>query len=351
MKTTGRRPIPPAARPGSRPTSPTPARPSAPFAKPQDKPRPPAAKPRPAATAPASPPAPTGRVVYGLHAVAELLRNPRAEIQALFVSRDSAQDEGALAAIRNEAHHRNLTPIERTRGELDRLSQSGVHQGVIALCGAYRYAEGVGELLGRAESLEQAPMLVLLDGVTDPQNLGALVRSTYVLGGHGVIVPRDRSATITPAAAKAAAGATELLPIAQVPNLVRSMEELRENGVWLIAAVAPGQGGQPPWAIDLTQPSALVLGSEGQGLRPLVRKTCDLRVEIPMQRGLHGASLNVANAGAVLLYEAQRQRLALAQTAADSDGEQENDDELDDELHEFADSEDEDEDETLEAEL
>jgi len=291
--------------------------------------------------------------VYGLHAVAELLRNPRAEIQALFVSRDHAQDESALAAIRNEANHRNLTPIERTRGELDRLSQSGVHQGVIALCGAYRYAEGVDELLGRARSLEQRPMLVLLDGVTDPQNLGALVRSTYVLGGHGVIVPRDRSATITPAAAKAAAGATELLPIAQVPNLVRSMEELRENGVWLIAAVAPGQGGVPPWAIDLTQPSALVLGSEGQGLRPLVRKTCDLRVEIPMQRGLQGASLNVANAGAVLLYEAQRQRLALAQRAdaAADDDEAETDEELDDDLDAFADGEDQDDGEELEADL
>lgn len=196
-------------------------------------------------------------------------------------------------------------------------------------------------------------MLVLLDGVTDPQNLGALVRSTYVLGGHGVIVPRDRSATITPAAAKAAAGATELLPIAQVPNLVRSMEELRESGVWLIAAVAPGQGGVPPWAIDLTQPSALVLGSEGQGLRPLVRKTCDLRVEIPMQRGLQGASLNVANAGAVLLYEAQRQRLALAQRAdaAADDDEAETDEELDDDLDAFADGEDQDDGEELEADL
>jgi 23S rRNA (guanosine2251-2'-O)-methyltransferase len=185
---------------------------------------------------------------------------------------------------------------------------------VIALCGAYQYADNVDALLNRAG--EQAPLLLVLDGVTDPQNLGALVRSTYVLGGHGVVVPKDRAAAVTPTAVKAAAGATELLPIALVPNLVRAMEELAQRGVWLVAAVAPGQGGQPPWAIDLTQPSAFVLGSEGKGLRPLVRKTCELRVEIPMQSGLHGASLNVAAAGAVLLYEALRQRRAQAKATA-----------------------------------
>jgi 23S rRNA (guanosine2251-2'-O)-methyltransferase len=253
------------------------------------------------------------RLVYGLHAVAELLRNPRAEVHAVFVApKDHEQGDGPLAALREQAARRGLHAIEKSRGELDRLAQGGVHQGVVALCGAFRYAEGVAPLVERAEQAGEAPLLLVLDGVTDPQNLGALVRSTYVLSGHGVVVPRDRAAAVTPAAVKAAAGATELLPIAQVPNLVRAMEDLKEHGVWLIAAVAPGQGGQPPWTIDLCQPSAFVLGSEGGGLRPLVRKTCELRVEIPMLGGLHGASLNVSAAGAVLLYEALRQRRVAA---------------------------------------
>lgn len=264
------------------------------------------------------------QVVYGIHAVTELLNKRREQIHALFVLRDGSQGDevkeagGALAALCQTALRVSVRMIEKTRGELDRLSHGGVHQGVVALCGEFRYAHGPGDLLAYAQRLEAAPLLIVVDGVTDPQNLGALLRSTYVLGGHGVIIPQDRAVGITPAAIKAAAGATETLPIAQVKNLVRAMEELKEAGVWLIAAVAPGQGGEPPWRCDLTQPTGLVLGSEGRGLRPLVRKTCDLRVEIPMTHGLHGASLNVAVAGAVLLYESLRQRQlpARAQVAA-----------------------------------
>lgn len=247
------------------------------------------------------------RIVYGLHSVAELLRNPRAEVHALFINRE-LEAEGGLAALCQQASRRGLAPVGRSRSELDQLSRGGVHQGVVALCGAYRYAEGVAELLSRAAEQHAAPLLLILDGVTDPQNLGALVRSAYVLGAHGVIVPQDRAAPVTPAAVKAAAGATELLPIAMVKNLARALDELKQHDIWLIAAVAPGQDGQPPWALDLAQPSALCLGSEGRGLRPLSRKSCELRVEIPMLGGLRGASLNVAAAGAVLLYEALRQR-------------------------------------------
>lgn len=280
----------------------------------------------PAAAAPGLPG--TGsQVVYGIHAVTELISKRREQIHALFVLRDGSQGDedkdaggagGALGALCQTALRASVRMIEKTRGELDRLSRGGVHQGVVALCGEFRYAHGPGDLLAYAHSLGAAPLLVVADGVTDPQNLGALLRSTYVLGGHGVIIPQDRAVGITPAAIKAAAGATEILPIAQVKNLVRAMEELKEAGVWLVAAVAPGQGGEPPWRLDLTQPTGLLLGSEGRGLRPLVRKTCDLRVEIPMTHGLHGASLNVAVAGAVLLYESlrQRQSLALSQAAA-----------------------------------
>ncbi len=297
-------------------------RPGSKFSRPTQKGGPPAA----AAATPGLPG--TGsQVVYGIHAVTELISKRREQIHALFVLRDGSQGDeaneaggagGALGALCQTALRASVRMIEKTRGELDRLSHGGVHQGVVALCGEFRYAHGPGDLLAYAQSLGAAPLLVVVDGVTDPQNLGALLRSTYVLGGHGVIIPQDRAVGITPAAIKAAAGATEILPIAQVKNLVRAMEELKEAGVWLIAAVAPGQGGEPPWRCDLTQPTGLLLGSEGRGLRPLVRKTCDLRVEIPMTHGLHGASLNVAVAGAVLLYESlrQRQSLALSQAAA-----------------------------------
>lgn len=127
-------------------------------------------------------------------------------------------------------------------------------------------------------------------------------------GRTGVVIPQDRSAGVTAATIKAAAGATSSLPIVKVPNLVRAMEQLKEGGLWMVAAVAPGQGGQPLWELDLSIPVGLVLGGEGSGLRPLVRKTCDLRAEIPMPSGLHGASLNVSAAGAVLLYECLRQQ-------------------------------------------
>ena len=262
-------------------------------------------------------PATGSQVVYGIHAVTELLQRRREQIHALFVLPAGPGDGGeggekapgsALAALCQLAANSSVRLIEKSRGELDRLSRGGVHQGVVALCGEFRYARGPLELLDYARSCAAAPLIVIVDGVTDPQNLGALIRSTYVLGGHGVIIPQDRAAAITPAAIKAAAGATETLPIAQVKNLVRAMEELKEAGVWLAAAVAPGQQGEPPWHSDLTQPTGLVLGSEGRGLRPLVRKTCELRIEIPMTYGLHGASLNVAVAGAVLLYESLRQR-------------------------------------------
>jgi 23S rRNA (guanosine2251-2'-O)-methyltransferase len=254
------------------------------------------------------------QVVYGIHAVTELLGKRRDQIHALFVHRDPSHGDdakevgGALGALCQTALRVGIRMIDKTRGELDRLSKGGVHQGVVALCGEFQYARGPADILAYAQSLGAPPLIVIVDGVTDPQNLGALIRSTYVLGGHGVIIPQDRAVGITSAAIKAAAGATETLPIAQVVNLVRAMQELKEAGVWLVAAVAPGQQGEAPWQCDLAQPTGLVLGSEGRGLRPLVRKTCDLRAEIPMTQGLHGASLNVAVAGAVLLYESLRQR-------------------------------------------
>jgi len=152
------------------------------------------------------------------------------------------------------------------------------------------------------------PLLLVLDGVQDPQNLGALVRSAHVLGADGVLIPRHRAAPVTPAVVKASAGATEHTPIAQVTNVARTLEELKERGIWIVGASA--LGGRLPSEIDLTVPVALVLGSEGKGVRPLVLRACDLLVRIPMAGRV--ASLNVSVAGAILLYETVRQRTAAA---------------------------------------
>lgn len=259
---------------------------------------------------------PGSHSVYGIHAVTELLRKRRDQVHALFVLRDAmdSTETTALTELCKQAANQGLRAIEKNRGELDRLSQNGVHQGVVALTGEFRYADSPLDLLKQPQEAGVSPLVVILDGVTDPQNLGALVRSTYCMGGHGVLIPQDRAVGVTPATIKASAGATELLPIALCKNLVRAMEELKEAGLWMVAAVAPGQDGQAPWDCDLTVPMGLVLGSEGRGLRPLVRKTCDLRVEVPMAYGLHGASLNVSVAGAVLLYEALRQKTGPAST-------------------------------------
>lgn len=269
-------------------------------------------EPRAPLSLPPSVPA-EARIVYGIHAVTELLRQPESQVYALAIAAPSGlagpphkSAAPGLASLSELAAERGIAASSYARGDLDRLTRGGVHQGVVAFCPAFHYHSDVHALLRAAG--EAPPLIVILDGVTDPQNLGALVRSTYVLGGHGIVLPMNHSAQVTAASVKAAAGATEVLPIAQVANLVRALRDLKEREVQLLAAVAPGQGGTPAWDCDLRRPTALLLGSEGRGLRPQVRKSCDGRIEVPLQSGLHGASLNVSAAGAVLLYEALRQR-------------------------------------------
>src|SRR5262249_26734021 len=150
----------------------------------------------------------------------------------------------------------------------------------------------------------RTPLLVVLDGVQDPRNLGAIVRSANAFGADGVVIAKDRAAPVTAAAVKASAGATELTPIARVTNLVRALETMKERGIWTVGAV--GAAAPAPPAVDLRGPIALVLGAEARGLRPLVLRSCDHKVQIPMSGRL--ASLNVSVAAGILLYEARRQR-------------------------------------------
>jgi 23S rRNA (guanosine2251-2'-O)-methyltransferase len=235
------------------------------------------------------------RFVYGVNPVLEALRAHPQDVLRVLVEHKRSQ--GAQRVAQAAA---SLGVRVEEAGDLDRRARGGVHQGVGAELAVFEYLELPDLLQGIA-----GPAFVLaLDGVTDPQNLGALVRSAHALGAHGVVLPKDRAAGVTPSAAKAAAGAFEHCPIARVTNLSRAVEDLKEAGIWTVALAAEGDKTLPE--VDLTTPIALVLGSEGAGVRPLVRKTCDHVARIPMAGKV--GSLNVAAAGAIALYEVARQR-------------------------------------------
>jgi 23S rRNA (guanosine2251-2'-O)-methyltransferase len=246
------------------------------------------------------------RVVFGVGPVRELLRAQAGAISVVWVSGRRAD---ALAALVEEARRRGVPVEPHEPHELDAAAGPGaVHQGVVALAGAFAYAD-LDDLLAAAQRSGAPALLVALDGVTDPHNLGAVARSAYLLGAHGVIVPRDRSAEVTPAAVKSSAGATEHISIAQVTNLARALGEIKEHGVWIAALTALGSGVMPLDQLDGALPICLVAGAEGTGLRPLVERQADFRVAIPMQ-GRAVGSFNVSVAAAIALYEIARQRAA-----------------------------------------
>ncbi len=246
---------------------------------------------------------PGDRAVCGAGPVAELVaRRPRS-IRAIWVDprRAGRTTTDPVARIVVTARGAGIVVEDRDRAALDRAAGEGaLHQGVVAWVGAFAYAE--------LEALvADAPALVVaLDGVEDPRNLGAILRSAYLLGAGGVIIPEHRAAQVTPVVTKTSAGASELLPIATVKNLVRALEELRELGLWRVA-VHISERSQPIATIDGTMPLCLVLGAEGTGVRPLVAKACDFHAAIPMTRTAVG-SFNVSVATALALYEIRRQR-------------------------------------------
>jgi len=242
------------------------------------------------------------RFIYGANPVLEAVRAHPQEIVRILVERghDGRPSQGAERVVR-AAQEAGVRVEDAPRGELQRRSSGGAHQGVGAELSEFQYAE-LDDLLAGAGK----PFLVLLDGVTDPQNLGALARSAQAFGANGIVVPKDRAAAVTPATFKAAAGALERFPVARVTNLSRSLEDLKEKGVWTVGLAADAD--RDLAQIDLTTGIALVLGGEGKGVRPLVRRSCDHVARIPMQGGV--GSLNVAAAGAIAFYEVARQRAA-----------------------------------------
>ncbi len=242
------------------------------------------------------------RVVYGMNPVRELIRSGAEGLSELWLA-EGGDRSRAFGELERAAREHGAKVRAAPRARLDRLAGTPQHQGVVAVVADYRYRE-IDEILAAASASGRPALVVLLDGVEDPGNLGAIVRSAHALGAHGVVVPRDRAAAVTPVAAKASAGAIEHVPVARVTNLVRTLEELKEAGLWSVAAVPDGEVDLA--GVDMKGPTALVVGGEGQGVRPLVRKTCDHQARIPMAGKV--GSLNASAAAAIALYEAMRQR-------------------------------------------
>ena len=241
----------------------------------------------------------TGGMVEGRNAVIEAFRSGKT-VDKLFVLASS--QDGPIRTIIREAkkHDTIINYVEKER--LDELSTTGKHQGVIAQVASYSYAT-VEDILARAEEKGEPPFILLLDGIEDPHNLGAIIRTANLAGAHGVIVPKHRAVGLTATVAKTSAGALNYTPVAKVTNLVQTMEMLKEKGIWFVCA---DMNGQRMYDLDLKGPIGLVIGNEGEGVSRLVRENCDFTATIPMKGDID--SLNASVAAGVLAYEIVRQR-------------------------------------------
>ncbi len=239
--------------------------------------------------------------IYGVHPAREALQGERPVAAAWFVSGAGGP---VLGSLLERARARSIPCELVPRERLDRLVRGGVHQGVVLQVGEYTYAP-LEELIERAKRAGPSGLLLVLDGLEDPHNLGALARSALAFGAQGLVIPKDRSAAVTPVAQKASAGALSHLPVARVTNLARAIDQLREEaGLWI--AGADMAGAKAPSEVDLTLPLALIVGSEGHGIRRLLLERCDFTLAIPMAGPVE--SLNASVAGGLLLYEVARQR-------------------------------------------
>ena len=239
-------------------------------------------------------------VIEGRNAVLEAFRSGRT-IDKLFVL-DGCQDGPVRTIVREAKKHGTLLNFVG-KERLNQLSQAGKHQGVIAYAAAYDYAE-IDDMLKLAGERGEDPFLFILDGIEDPHNLGAIIRTANIVGAHGVIIPKRRAAGLTATVAKTSAGALNYTPVAKVTNLVKTIEELKEKGLWFVCA---DMDGETMYDLNLTGPVGLVIGNEGEGVSRLVKEKCDFIAGIPMKGEI--TSLNASVAGGVLAYEILRQRM------------------------------------------
>ena len=239
-------------------------------------------------------------IVEGRNAVIEALRAGRA-IDKIFIAKGDV--DKTLGHIASKARDKGIVVVECDRKKLDFMSQTHAHQGVIALCAVREYCT-VEDIFAVAEERGEKPFIIVCDEISDPHNLGAIIRSAECAGAHGVIIPKRRSAGLTAIVDKASAGAAEHMAIARVPNIPAAIKELKDRGLWVYGTAADGQSDL--WHTDFTGNVALVIGSEGDGMGRPVRESCDFIVSLPMKGQV--SSLNASAAAAIVMYEVLRQR-------------------------------------------
>lgn len=238
--------------------------------------------------------------VEGRNAVLEAFRSGRV-VDKLFVL-ERCEDGPVRTILREAKKHDTMVRFVK-KERLDQMSETGKHQGVIAMTAAYDYAE-VEDILNKAREKGEAPFVVLLDNIEDPHNLGAIIRTVNLAGAHGVIIPKNRAVGLTATVARTSAGALNYTPVARVTNIARTIEELKKEGLWFVCA---DMGGTSMYQLDLKGPIGLVIGNEGEGVSRMVKEKCDFVASIPMKGDID--SLNASVAAGVLAYEIVRQRL------------------------------------------
>ena len=239
-------------------------------------------------------------VIEGRNAVIEALR-AGASIDKIFIQK--GETDKTLGHIASTARAAGVVVVDADKRKLDFMSRTHAHQGVIALASVREYVS-VEDILNIAREKGENPLIVVCDEISDPHNLGAIIRTAECAGAHGVIIPKRRSAGLTSIVGKTSAGAVSYVPVARVPNIPALLEQLQKEGVWVFGTAA--EGTTTLYSADLKGPAAIVIGSEGEGMTRLVREKCDFLVSIPMKGKI--SSLNASAAAAILLYEAVRQR-------------------------------------------
>ncbi len=237
--------------------------------------------------------------IEGRNPVMEALKAGR-EIDKILIKK--GKPEGSLIPIIKKARALGITVNEVEKQKLDTLSESDNHQGIIAFAAVHSYAQ-VADILRAAREKEQDPFVIILDKITDPHNLGSIIRSASCVGAHGIIIPKRASVGLNATVAKTSAGAVEYIPVARVTNIARTIDDLKKEGLWIAGA---DMDGEPMHSANLTGALGLVIGSEGEGISRLVSEKCDFHVSIPMSGSIN--SLNASVAAAVLMYEVLRQR-------------------------------------------
>lgn len=243
------------------------------------------------------------QIIYGIHPVKEALKSSHLQIEKILVATQTPHPP--LQSIIDLASQMKIPVTRTTKESLERMTKGGVHQNVVGFLKETPYAD-VAEILSNWRRSGAKALLLILDGIQDPQNFGSFIRTALGCGVHGIIIPKDRSVGITPSVVKASAGATAHLPIARVVNIAATIEALKKEGVWVYGA--SGEAKDLVYQLDLDMDLAIVIGAEGKGIRPLIKKKCDRLFSIPMKGPV--SSFNASVSGGIVLYEVMRQRFA-----------------------------------------